>query len=62
MEERTGYGGGFNERAGVEYRRREDSDDEYDQYGRKKKKKAKLQVSEGYFCKMYKKCYCRVSY
>lgn len=38
LEERTGYGGGFNEREGVEYIQREESDDEYDEFGRKKKK------------------------
>ncbi|XP_077965999.1 uncharacterized protein LOC120348438 isoform X2 [Styela clava] len=38
QEERTGFGGGFNERAGVEYKEKEDSDGEYDEFGRKKKK------------------------
>ncbi|KAK8728983.1 hypothetical protein OTU49_008913, partial [Cherax quadricarinatus] len=38
LEERTGYGGGFNEREGVEYIHREESDDEFDEFGRKKKK------------------------
>ncbi|KAK1896475.1 Zinc finger Ran-binding domain containing protein 2 [Dissostichus eleginoides] len=38
LEERTGYGGGFNERENVEYIEREDSDGEYDEFGRKKKK------------------------
>ncbi|MGH0166690.1 UNVERIFIED_CONTAM: hypothetical protein FKN15_053680 [Acipenser sinensis] len=38
LEERTGYGGGFNERENVEYIKREDSDGEYDEFGRKKKK------------------------
>ncbi|KAF2351613.1 Zinc finger RanBP2-type, partial [Trinorchestia longiramus] len=38
VEERTGYGGGFNERTGVEYVQREDSDDEFDEFGRRKKK------------------------
>jgi len=37
-EERTGYGGGYNDRGVVEYVRREESDDEYDEFGRKKKK------------------------
>lgn len=37
-EERTGYGGGYNDRGVVEYVKREDSDDEYDEFGRKKKK------------------------
>ena len=38
VEERTGLGGGFNERGVVEYKQRHDSDDEYDDFGRKKKK------------------------
>lgn len=37
LEERTGYGGGFNERENVEYIEREESDGEYDEFGRKKK-------------------------
>uniref|UniRef100_A0A3B3V589 Zinc finger Ran-binding domain-containing protein 2 n=1 Tax=Poecilia latipinna TaxID=48699 RepID=A0A3B3V589_9TELE len=37
LEERT-YGGGFNERENVEYIEREESDGEYDEFGRKKKK------------------------
>ena len=37
-EERTGLGGGFNERGTVEYKEREESDDEFDDLGRKKKK------------------------
>ncbi|XP_078491828.1 zinc finger protein isoform X1 [Ciona intestinalis] len=41
QEERTGLGGGFNERQGVEYKKREDSDDEYDIYGRLKKNRGK---------------------
>ncbi|RZF36474.1 hypothetical protein LSTR_LSTR011261 [Laodelphax striatellus] len=40
VEERTGYGGGYNERGVVEYIKREDSDDEYDEFGRKKKKRS----------------------
>lgn len=44
-EERTGLGGGYNERdEQVEYIHRDDSDDEYDDFGRKKKK-IKLQGS-----------------
>ncbi|KAK9694288.1 Zn-finger in Ran binding protein [Popillia japonica] len=40
VEERTGFGGGYNDRGVVEYKeRREDSDDEYDEFGRRKKKK-----------------------
>lgn len=40
VEERTGFGGGYNDRGVVEYKeRREDSDDEYDEFGRKKKRR-----------------------
>lgn len=40
MEARTGYGGGYNERGVVEYRRREpSSEDEYDEFGRKRRKR-----------------------
>ncbi|GBM83219.1 Zinc finger Ran-binding domain-containing protein 2 [Araneus ventricosus] len=38
VEERTGLGGGYNERENVEYIEREESDGEYDEFGRKKKK------------------------
>ncbi|KAG8176251.1 hypothetical protein JTE90_021348 [Oedothorax gibbosus] len=38
VEERTGLGGGYNERENVEYIEREDSDGEYDEFGRRKKK------------------------
>ncbi|XP_033636583.1 zinc finger Ran-binding domain-containing protein 2-like isoform X2 [Asterias rubens] len=39
QEARTGYGGGYNERLGVEYKSdNDDSDGEFDIYGRKKKK------------------------
>jgi len=38
VEERTGLGGGFNERGIVEYKERVSSDDEYDDFGRRKKK------------------------
>jgi hypothetical protein len=31
VEERTGYGGGYNDRGVVEYIERQDSDDEYDE-------------------------------
>lgn len=38
-ESRTGYGGGFNERGNVTYKEKEDdSDGEFDEFGRKKKK------------------------
>lgn len=38
VEERTGLGGGYNERENIEYIDREESDGEYDDFGRKKKK------------------------
>ncbi|XP_057300308.1 zinc finger Ran-binding domain-containing protein 2-like [Hydractinia symbiolongicarpus] len=37
-EHRTGYGGGFKENENVSYKEREDSDGEFDEFGRKKKK------------------------
>ncbi|CRK95410.1 CLUMA_CG008659, isoform A [Clunio marinus] len=37
-DQRTGYGGGYNERDVVEYKERESSDSEYDEFGRRKKK------------------------
>lgn len=40
IEERTGYGGGYNDRGVVEYKDRSDSDDEYDEFGRRKKRKS----------------------
>nr|CAG4637380.1 EOG090X0ECZ [Ceriodaphnia reticulata]SVE73213.1 EOG090X0ECZ [Ceriodaphnia reticulata] len=44
VEERTGYGGGYNERGTVEYKEREESDDEFDEFGRIKKKFRKNDV------------------
>ncbi|XP_022658506.1 zinc finger Ran-binding domain-containing protein 2-like [Varroa jacobsoni] len=43
VERRTGLGGGYNEREGVEYKQRpaNESDDEYDDFGRKKRRKPK---------------------
>lgn len=38
VEERTGYGGGYNDRGVVEYKERSESDDDYDEFGRRKKK------------------------
>lgn len=38
VEERTGLGGGYNERENVEYVEREESDGEYDDFGRRKKR------------------------
>ncbi|KAF6207575.1 hypothetical protein GE061_016022 [Apolygus lucorum] len=46
VEERTGYGGGYNDRGTVEYIKREESDDEYDEFGRRKKKKVSSTVSD----------------
>jgi len=37
-DQRTGYGGGYNERDVVEYKERESSDSEYDEFGRRKKR------------------------
>ncbi|XP_076309795.1 uncharacterized protein LOC143225023 isoform X1 [Tachypleus tridentatus] len=45
VEERTGLGGGYNEREDVEYVEREESDGEYDDFGRKKKKFRELSDS-----------------
>lgn len=39
IEERTGYGGGYNDRGIVEYKERRDDDDEYDEFGRRRKKR-----------------------
>ena len=46
VEERTGLGGGFNERGVVEYKERQESDDEYDDFGRIKKKKGETRKVE----------------
>lgn len=46
-ELRNGYGGGFKENDGVTYKEKEDSDGEYDEFGRKKKKfRGKVPVVE----------------
>nr|SVE90794.1 EOG090X0ECZ [Daphnia sinensis] len=45
VEERTGYGGGYNERGTVEYKERQESDDEFDEFGRIKKKFRKNDVN-----------------
>jgi len=46
-EERTGLGGGYNEREeNVEYIEREESDSEYDDFGRRRKKKLKTSRSD----------------
>ncbi|KAK6050702.1 Zn-finger in Ran binding protein [Cooperia oncophora] len=44
LEKRTGYGGGFNDRQDIEYIRR-DTEDEFDEFGRKRKKKDNDQQS-----------------
>lgn len=41
-EQRTGRGGGFRERDNVEYVNRGESDDEYDEFGRKKKRRSSM--------------------
>lgn len=48
VEERTGFGGGYNDRGVVEYKEREESDDEYDEFGRRKKKRTKSEESAEY--------------
>lgn len=40
VEERTGYGGGYNDRGVVEYKeRKDDDDDDFDEFGRRRKKR-----------------------
>ncbi|CAG9761279.1 unnamed protein product [Ceutorhynchus assimilis] len=48
VEERTGLGGGYNDRGVVEYKEREDSDDEFDEFGRKRKKRSNNYASSEY--------------
>ncbi|XP_065087487.1 zinc finger Ran-binding domain-containing protein 2 isoform X2 [Ochlerotatus camptorhynchus] len=60
VEERTGYGGGYNDRGVVEYKDRSESDDEYDEFGRRKKKRSDSNsrfrsISENISKKLYKK-------
>lgn len=38
----TGYGGGYNDRGVVEYKEHEDSDEDYDEFGRRKKKRTSI--------------------
>eukprot|EP00090_Calanus_glacialis_P017694 TRINITY_DN274_c0_g1_i1.p1 TRINITY_DN274_c0_g1~~TRINITY_DN274_c0_g1_i1.p1 ORF type:complete len:328 (-),score=102.20 TRINITY_DN274_c0_g1_i1:92-1075(-) len=52
VEERTGLGGGFNERGIVEYKEHVNSDDEYDDFGRRKNKK---RTSDGHVRKVVDK-------
>ncbi|XP_064476456.1 zinc finger Ran-binding domain-containing protein 2-like isoform X3 [Ornithodoros turicata] len=47
VEERTGLGGGYNERENVEYIEREESDGEYDDFGRRKKKQRRDSEDSG---------------
>lgn len=46
VEERTGFGGGYNDRGVVEYKERSESDDEYDEFGRRKKKRSREERKE----------------
>ncbi|KAL1494885.1 hypothetical protein ABEB36_010400 [Hypothenemus hampei] len=45
VEERTGFGGGYNDRGVVEYKERIDSDDEFDEFGRRKKRRTRRSSS-----------------
>lgn len=46
VEERTGFGGGYNDRGVVEYKERVDSsDDEFDEFGRRKKRRSNYATS-----------------
>lgn len=46
VEERTGFGGGYNDRGVVEYKERADSsDDEFDEFGRRKKRRSNYATS-----------------
>ncbi|KAJ6641203.1 Zinc finger Ran-binding domain-containing protein 2, partial [Pseudolycoriella hygida] len=55
-EERTGYGGGYNERERVEYKEHVDeSDDEYDEFGRRKKRDGKLVTTKAILDNSHKK-------
>ncbi|XP_023021796.2 zinc finger Ran-binding domain-containing protein 2 [Leptinotarsa decemlineata] len=47
VEERTGFGGGYNDRGVVEYKERQDSDDDYDEFGRRKKRRRTHSRSDG---------------
>lgn len=50
--EKTGYGGGYNDRGVVEYKERSnDSDDEYDEFGRRKKKREERRRNAQSRCK-----------
>lgn len=46
VEERTGFGGGYNDRGVVEYKERSESDDEYDEFGRRKKRRGRNSQDE----------------
>lgn len=46
VEERTGFGGGYNDRGIVEYKERQESDDEYDEFGRRKKRRSEISKSD----------------
>ncbi|XP_060528503.1 zinc finger Ran-binding domain-containing protein 2-like [Cylas formicarius] len=47
VEERTGFGGGYNDRGVVEYKERVDSDDEFDEFGRRRKRKTSKDNAKG---------------
>lgn len=47
LQERTEYGGGFNERENVDYIKREESDGEYDEFECKEKKYRGKTVGRG---------------
>ena len=48
LERRTGYGGGYMDRQDVEYIKR-DYDEEFDEFGRKKKKAGQPEVFLNYY-------------
>lgn len=51
-----GYGGGYNERERVEYKEHvEESDDEYDEFGRRKKRDGKVVTTKAIFDDAQKK-------
>ena len=55
VEERTGLGGGFDERGEVEYNRHDSDNEEYDDFGRKKKK-FRGNENAGIYCDIGKDC------
>lgn len=55
-----GYGGGYNERGTVEYKERVESDDEFDEFGRIKKKFRKSDVRDFLMNYLTKKKYINI--